>query len=113
MDGVSPIGRGSIELRQRAAARSESASKPQDSGIKSEKQAAPRPLIPAGPADKAKLFTSGSLPLHGLYDVVLIDKNKDGRVDAGDAINEYLLLATKAKEEAASKQNKNGVDEVA
>ena len=49
--------------------------------------------IPHYTAEKElKLFTGGSLPLKGLFEIQLIDENGDGRVDAGDAISRYLEM---------------------
>jgi len=63
---------------------------------------------------KTKLFNNGSVPIHGLYEVVLIDKNGDGRVDAGDAIPEYVKTMTQiTKEKNQSGSEGKSVDRVA
>jgi hypothetical protein len=49
--------------------------------------------VPRYTAEKElKLFTGGSLPLKGLFEIQMIDENGDGRVDAGDAISRYLEM---------------------
>lgn len=87
-----------------------------DSGA--EQQQAPgtsnnRHLIPTSSADNVKLFTSSSLPLHGLYEVMLIDKNKDGRVDAGDAIPEYVRVASQNSKSSSREDEAKNIDQFA
>ncbi len=63
---------------------------------------------------ETKLFNSGSLPLHGMYEVALIDDNGDGRVDAGDAVSEVLMSATHYEGQSQeSKGSSKTLDQVA
>lgn len=70
-------------------------------------------LIPVNENNEVKLFTSGSLPLEGRYEVMLKDKNEDGRVDARDAISEYMLIATQSKLPVEEQPTKEPLETVA
>ena len=75
------------------------------------------PTQPTEKSDAApsetKLFTGVSLPLHGLYELVMIDDNGDGRVDAGDAVSEVLMMAQRYEGQNKPETPTQTVDQLA
>jgi len=122
MEGVIPVGASNSKLRELVEQGKVVGSDVKYNELKSKDSSAKKQdsrialvdplknLEQAQVSNDVELFNSGSLPLHGLYDVQLKDKNQDGRVDAGDAISEYMLIADRAR---ADQKNKKPVDQVA
>ncbi|MCB0311415.1 MAG: hypothetical protein KDD42_09280 [Bdellovibrionales bacterium] len=70
----------------------------------SEQELVEAQLVNTTGEEEAKLFNAGTLPIKGLFDVQLSDDNGDGRVDAGDAISEYMLIARQVDDAPSSKK---------